>query len=96
MKPTRLVLALAFALAAPLAQAQSTLVQSPQDAWWMRGGSDPRPVAIHPDAKVTPWQRERLQRYADRGIDSLRRYLWITRGIFNYTLIELLEPHAQA
>jgi hypothetical protein len=71
-------------------------VQSPQDAWWVRGGSDPRPVRIHPDAKVTPVQRERLQRHADLGVDALRRYLWITRGIYNWRLNELLSPDERA
>jgi hypothetical protein len=85
-----LVAALAFA--APLAQAQPSMVQAPQDAWWLHGGGDPRPVLIHPDAKVTPAQRAHLQRHADLGVDALRRYLWITRGIYNWRLSELLRP----
>jgi hypothetical protein len=68
------------------------MVRSPQDAWWLRGGGDPRPVLIQHDAKVTPAQRARLQRHADLGVDALRRYLWITRGIHNWRLSELLSP----
>ena len=84
--------AVALSLATSLAHAQAPAVQAPQDAWWMRGGGDPRPVRIHPDAKVTPSQRMRLQHYADQGVDSLRRYVWITRGIHNWRLSELLNP----
>ena len=86
--------AAALMLAAPIALAQTPPVQAPQEAWWLRGGGDPRPVTIHPDAKVTPAQRERLQRYADQGVDALRRYCWITRGIYNWRVSDLLNPGA--
>jgi hypothetical protein len=49
-------------------------------------------VRIHPDARVTPMQRERLQQHADLGIDALRRYLEITRGIYNWRLKDVLSP----
>ena len=29
-------------------------------------------------------QRAELQAAADRGVDELRRYVWRTRGIYNY------------
>ena len=49
-------------------------------------------VRIHPDARVTPVQRERLQHHADLGIDALRRYLEITRGIYHWRLKDVLNP----
>jgi hypothetical protein len=49
-------------------------------------------VRIDPDARVTPVQRERLQHHADLGIDALRRYLEITRGIYNWRLKDVLNP----
>lgn len=91
----RIALAAALALSASLAAAQTPAVERPQEAWWMRGPDSP-PVRIHRDAKVTPSQRERLQRHADLGIDALRRYVWITRGIWNWQLRELLDPHGEA
>lgn len=60
-----------------------------------RAESRTEPVArvlIHPDAKVTPVQREQLQRHADLGIDALRRYVEITQGIYHWRLKDLLRP----
>ena len=88
----RAAAAAAFVLAASLASAQAPAVERPQPGWWA-SGPDASPVRIHPDAKVTPSQRERLQRHADLGVDALRRYVWITRGIWNWRLKELLDPH---
>jgi hypothetical protein len=88
----RAAVAASFAVVASLAYAQAPAVDRPQLAWWT-SGPDPSPVRIHPDAKVTPSQRERLQRHADLGVDALRRYVWITRGIWNWRLKELLDPH---
>ena len=53
---------------------------------------DNAPVRISPDARLTPFERERLQMFADRGIDSLRRYVWITRSFRNYNMSDLLDP----
>lgn len=91
----RTALVVALSLAASLATAQAPAVERPQDAWWLRG-PDAAPVRIHRDAKVAPSQRERLQRHADLGIDALRRYVWITRGIWNWQLRDLLDPHGDA
>ena len=88
-------LAAALLVSASLAQAQAPAVERPQEAWWMRGPDD-APVRIHRDAKVTPAQRARLQRHADLGIDALRRYVWITRGIWNWRLKDLLDPEGDA
>ena len=49
-------------------------------------------VRIDPDARVTPAQRERLQYHANFGIDALRRYLEITRGIHHWRLKDVLDP----
>jgi hypothetical protein len=34
-------------------------------------------------------QQDRLQAHADQGIESLRRYLWRTRMIYNYYMPDL-------
>jgi len=70
-------IALALIVAAPLAQAQSV---------------DVTPVRINPDVRLSPGQRERLQRYADQGGEALRRFVWRTRMIYNYSLSELVAP----
>jgi hypothetical protein len=79
------VAALALILSAPVAVAQGT-------------SADPgaTPVRISPDARLTPGQRERLQRVADQGIDALRRHLWITRGfsLRSWRLSDLLDSAA--
>jgi hypothetical protein len=36
-------------------------------------------------------EQSRLQAHADQGIDSLRRYLWRTRMIYNYYLPDLIR-----
>jgi hypothetical protein len=36
-------------------------------------------------------QQDRLQAQADQGLDSLRRYVWRTRMIYNYYLPELFS-----
>jgi hypothetical protein len=36
-------------------------------------------------------QQNRLQAHADQGIDSLRRYLWRTRMIYNYYMPDLFS-----
>jgi hypothetical protein len=36
-------------------------------------------------------QQDRLQAQADQGLDSLRRYVWRTRMIYNYDLPELFS-----
>jgi hypothetical protein len=70
-------IALALIVAAPLAQAQAV---------------DVTPIRISPDARLSPGQRERLQRYADQGSEALRRFVWRTRMIYNYSLSELVPP----
>ena len=70
-------MAVALVLAAPLAQAQS---------------ADVSPVRISPDARLTPAQRERLQVYANQGGEALRRFVWRTRMIYNYSLNDLVTP----
>ena len=70
-------IALALVVAAPLAQAQAV---------------DATPVRITSDARLTPGQRERLQKYADQGSEALRRFVWRTRMIYNYSLSELVPP----
>ncbi|CAG0985612.1 hypothetical protein BURK1_01984 [Burkholderiales bacterium] len=60
--------------------------QAPRDAT-----ATERRVEIRADAKVTAAQRERLQRHADLGMDALRRYVWITRGIHNWQVGELVR-----
>jgi hypothetical protein len=95
-RPLRCAALVAAMLAcAPLVHAQAPTAERPQEAWWMRG-PDEDPVRIHRDAKVTPSQRVRLQRHADLGLDALRRYVWITRGIWNWQLKELLDPAGDA
>lgn len=71
-------LSVSVVLAAPVAQAQST------DA----------PIRISADARLSPAQRERLQGYADRGGEALRRYLWRTRMIYNWRLDDLIAPRS--
>jgi len=70
-------MAVALVLAAPLAQAQT---------------ADVAPVRISPDARLTPAQRERLQVYANQGGEALRRFVWRTRMIYNYSLNDLVTP----
>ncbi|HEY8243136.1 MAG: hypothetical protein ACHQJ7_03595 [Vicinamibacteria bacterium] len=72
-------IAAALILAAPLAQAQSV---------------DVAPVRISQDARLTPGQRERLQSYADKGGEALRRFVWRTRMIYNWSLNDLVTPLA--
>ena len=88
-------LVVAMLACAPLAHAQAPAAERPQEAWWMRG-LDAAPVRIHRDAKVTSSQRARLQHHADLGLDALRRYVWITRGIWNWQLKDLLDPEGDA
>ena len=72
-------IALALIVAAPLAQAQA---------------SDAAPVRISADARLSPAQRERLQGYADQGGEALRRFVWRTRMIYNWSLNDLLTPRS--
>ena len=68
---------LALVVAAPLAQAQAV---------------DTAPVRISADARLSPSQRERLQGYANQGGEALRRFVWRTRMIYNWSLNDLLTP----
>jgi len=70
-------IALALVVAAPLAQAQAV---------------DATPVRITSDARLTPGQRERLQKYADQGSEALRRFVWRTRMIYNWSINDLVTP----
>ena len=70
-------IAVSLILAAPVAQAQAV---------------DVTPVRISADARLTPGQRERLQRYADQGGEALRRFVWRTRMIYNWSLNDLVAP----
>jgi len=70
-------IALALIVAAPLAQAQT---------------ADAAPVRISADARLSPAQRERLQGYANQGGEALRRFVWRTRMIYNWSLNDLLTP----
>jgi len=70
-------IALALVVAAPLAQAQT---------------ADAAPVRISADARLSPAQRERLQGYANQGGEALRRFVWRTRMIYNWSLNDLLTP----
>ena len=70
-------IALALVVAAPLAQAQT---------------ADTAPVRISADARLSPAQRERLQGYANQGGEALRRFVWRTRMIYNWSLNDLLTP----
>ena len=51
----------------------------------------PGSIVIRPRIMLSQAEQSRLQAYADQGIDSLRRYLWRTRMIYNYYLPDLLS-----
>jgi len=70
-------IALALVVAAPLAQAQT---------------ADAAPVRISADARLSPAQRERLQGYANQGGEALRRFVWRTRMIYNWSINDLVTP----
>lgn len=56
----------------------------------LAAGDETARVVLQPRMMLAPAQRERLQKIADQGFDSLRRYCWRTRGIYNYFLPDLL------
>jgi len=66
-----------IAVAQPVAPASQTVI-----------GGDSR-VIINPRIMLSLGEQDRLQMYADRGPDALRRYLWRTRVIYNYYLPDL-------
>ena len=52
--------------------------------------ADSQPVRLQPRIMLSPTQAARLQAAADEGMTSLRRYLWRTRYIYNYSLNDLI------
>ena len=48
-------------------------------------------VVIRARIMLSQAQQNRLQAQADQGIESLRRYLWRTRMIYNYYMPDLFS-----
>jgi hypothetical protein len=48
-------------------------------------------IQIAPRIQLSPTQFQRLQAVANEGPDALRRYLWRTRMIYNWTYTDLVE-----
>ena len=49
----------------------------------------PAPVQLNPTRTLAQSEFARIKVYADNGMESLRRYLWRTRAIYNYNIAEL-------
>lgn len=51
----------------------------------------PESLVIRARIMLSQVEQDRLQAHADQGIDSLRRYLWRTRMIYNYYMPDLFS-----
>ena len=50
------------------------------------------PLVLQPRIMLPVAEQQRLQAVAAQGSDALRRYLFRTRGIYNYYIFDLVEP----
>src|SRR5262249_38316683 len=48
-------------------------------------------LVIQPRIMLPVAEQQRLQAVAAQGSDALRRYLWRTRGIYNYHMADLVD-----
>ncbi len=83
-------LILALATGATISLAQVATAQ-PMASPGMYAGGRTQALVIRPRIMLSKGEQSRLQAYADQGIDSLRRYIWRTRMIYNYYLPDLLN-----
>lgn len=92
MKSRRISSPLLFALVtgATISLAQVATAQ-PIASPGMYTGGRAESLVIRPRIMLSQAEQSRLQAHADQGIESLRRYLWRTRMIYNYYLPDLVN-----
>jgi len=83
-----LILALLTGAAISLAQVATA---QPMASPGMSADGRTQALVIRPRIMLSKEEQTRLQAYADQGIDSLRRYIWRTRMIYDYYLPDLLN-----
>jgi len=83
-----LILALLTGAAISLAQVATA---QPMASPGMPADGRTQALVIRPRIMLSKEEQTRLQAYADQGIDSLRRYIWRTRMIYDYYLPDLLN-----
>jgi len=53
--------------------------------------ADGKPVKLAPKIQLTAGELARLTAVAEQGSDALRRFLWRTRMIYNWTWRDLVD-----
>ncbi len=92
MKSRKLSSPLLFALitGATIALAQVAAAQ-PIASPDMHADGRMESLVIRARIMLSQAEQDRLQAHADQGIDSLRRYVWRTRMIYNYYMPDLFS-----